>query len=492
MARLSIYTVPIPANTSDEVTIHHHSTTPTNTYHNLTVAEATTSDVDTAVAAAEAAFPGWSSLSPAERGRPLAKLAHMITAATSELARMEALSIGRPISTFFDAHYAIMHFRYFSEAAYPTGTSSLNTPGFVNMSVRQPYGVVASIIPWNAPLVFLSKKLAPALAAGNCVVLKTSEKAPLSSHVIASMLNDAGFPPGVVNILHGHGLPSGDAISRHTKIRALSFTGSVRTGRAIQKAAADSNFKHLVFEMGGKSPALVFADADLEIAARETQSSIMWHSGQTCFANSRIYVEESVSEKFLEYFKSMVSSRTFGDPLDKETASGPQADQTQYETVQRYLEEGKKSGKVVETDASLPNGGKNLFVRPTILLENPEDAKVVKEEIFGPVVAINTFKTEEEALRKANDTEYGLYASVYTKDIDRAMRIAKGFESGMVGVNCTSPTGAWDMPFGGYKQSGVGREGFLDSLDDWMECKSVLMKVKGLGSGAAANSVLGR
>lgn len=416
----------------------------------------------------------------------------MISDATPELARMEALSIGRPISTFFDSHYATMHFRYFSEAAYPTGTSSLNTPEFVNMSVRQPYGVVAAIIPWNAPLVFLSKKLAPALAAGNCVILKTSEKAPLSSHVIATMLNDAGFPPGVVNILHGHGLPSGDAIGRHMKIRALSFTGSVRTGRAIQKAAADSNFKHLVFEMGGKSPALIFSDADLETAAKETQSSIMWHSGQTCFANSRIYVEESVLEQFLEYFKNMASARKLGDPLDKETASGPQADKTQYETVQEYLKEAKNSGKVLETDASLPNGDKQLFVRPTLLLDQPEGAKVLKEEIFGPVVAINTFKTEEEALRKANDTEYGLYASVYTKDIDRAMRIAKGFESGMVGVNCTSPTGAWDMPFGGYKQSGVGREGFLESMDDWMETKSVLMKVKGLAVSASANSMLGR
>ncbi len=324
------------------------------------------------------------------------------------------------------------------------------------------------------------------------MVLKTSEKAPLSSHLIATMLNDAGFPPGVVNILHDHGLPSGDAISRHMRIRALSFTGSVGTGRMIQRAAADSNFKHLVFEMGGKSPAIVFADADLEQAAQETQASIMFHSGQTCFANSRLYVEESAAENFVAHFQEMVSKRKLGDPMEKGTASGPQADKTQYDTVLRYLDEGRKSGKVVETEAKLPTGDGHLFVRPTILMDQPEDSKVLKEEIFGPVVVISTFKTEEEAIRKANNTEYGLYASVYTKDIDRAMRVAKGLESGMVGVNCTSPTGAWDMPFGGYKQSGVGRESFHDSMDDWLETKSIYMKVKGLGASTTSNSVLGR
>ncbi len=282
------------------------------------------------------------------------------------------------------------------------------------------------------------------------------------------------------------------------RIRALSFTGSVRTGRAIQRAAADSNFKHLVFELGtdlciraaslpsltvetgGKSPAIVFADADLDQAAEATQHSIMFHSGQTCMANSRIYVEESIAKAFMAKFTSLAASRKLGDPLDANTASGPQADQAQHETVLRYLDEAKKSGKVLETEASPPAELNGLFVKPTVLLEQPEDSKVMKEEIFGPVVAINTFKSEEDALRKANDTEYGLYAAVFTKDIDRAMRIAKGFESGMVGVNCTSPTGAWDMPFGGYKQSGLGRESFLLSMDDWLENKSVYIKVNGL------------
>jgi aldehyde dehydrogenase (NAD+) len=455
------------------------------------IAEATTQDVDTAVEAAQAAQPAWAALTPQERGRPLAKLAQMIADATPELARLDALSLGRPVSTYFDGHYAVTHFKYFSEAAYPVGTSSLNTPGFMNVSLRQAYGVGAAIIPWNAPLVFLSKKLAPALAAGNCMVLKTSEKAPFSSHRVAEMLNEAGFPPGVVNILHGHGLPSGDAIARHMGIRALSFTGSVRTGRAIQKAAAESNFKHLVFELGGKSPAIVFSDADLDRAAQETQNSIMFHSGQTCMANSRIYVHKDVAENFVQKFTACAKARKLGDPLEQETTSGPQADKTQYDTVMKYIEEGKKDVRVLETSTPMPTENGELFIQPTVFLDVPSENKLSKEEVFGPVVLINTFDTEKEALQIANDTEYGLYAAVYTQDIDRALRVAKGLESGMVGVNCTSPTAAWDMPFGGYKQSGIGRESLLQSLDDWLETKSVFIRVGG-ETKAADNGVLGR
>ncbi|KAK6216275.1 hypothetical protein LQW54_003666 [Pestalotiopsis sp. IQ-011] len=455
------------------------------------VAEATTEDVDKAVAAAKAAFPEWSSRSPAQRGAHLAKLASLIAAADAELARADALSLGRPVGTYFDGYYAAMHYRYFAEAAYPVGTSSLNTPGFLNVSLRQPYGVAAAIIPWNSPLVFYSKKMAPALAAGNTFVLKTSEKAPLSPHRLNEMLTEAGFPPGVVNVVHGHGAVSGHALSSHMDVRALSFTGSVRTGRLIQKAAAESNFKHLIFELGGKSPAIVFEDADLDRAARETQHSIMWHSGQTCMANSRIYVQKGAAEKFVATFNALAAARKFGDPTLKETESGPQADRSQFEAVHRYIEEGRQTGQMVESGAALPESGGGLFVAPVVFLQQPEDSKIMKEEVFGPVVCINTFETEEEALRIANDSEYGLYAAVYTTDIDRALRCAKGLESGMVGVNCTSPTAAWDMPFGGYKQSGIGRESFLLSMDDWLEQKAVFIRVGGTDKIGGGN-ILGR
>ncbi|KXJ96074.1 aldehyde dehydrogenase domain-containing protein, partial [Microdochium bolleyi] len=447
------------------------------------ISEGTEEDVDKAVAAAKAAQPAWADLSPSERGKPMAKLAQLIMEHDKELARSEALAIGRPISIFFDGYYAATHFKYFAEAAYPVGTSSLNTPGFMNVSLRQPYGVCAAIIPWNAPLVFFSKKVAPAIAAGNTMVVKTSEKAPLSSHLLSKLISEAGFPPGIINVVHGHGQVSGNAISKHMQIRALSFTGSARTGRVIQKAAADSNLKHLIFELGGKSPAIIFDDADIEKAAQDTQNSIMFHSGQTCMANSRIYVHKNISEKFITAFNAQAARRKLGDPLLADTTSGPQADKTQYETVQRFIEEGKKTGKFVDPGTAVPSSGGSgaqsldLFVGPVVFLQQPEDSSVMKEEIFGPVACINTFETEEEALRVANDTEFGLYAAVYTKDIDRALRVAKGLESGMVGVNCTSPTGAWDMPFGGYKSSGVGRESFLHSMDDWLEHKSVFIKV---------------
>lgn len=319
------------------------------------------------------------------------------------------------------------------------------------------------------------------------MLVKTSEKAPLSTHRVAQLLAQAGFPRGVINVVHGHGAGgAGEAIAAHMGIRALSFTGSVRTGRAIQRAAARSNFKHLVFELGGKSPAVVFADADIGRAAVETAYSALWHSGQTCMASSRVLVQEEVVGRFVKAFGEAAARRKMGDPTVSGTDQGPQADRAQFETVRRYVEDGEKSGgDSLAWERGLPAEHGEFFVSPTIFLDQPEGAKVLKEEIFGPVVCINKFKTEEEALRLANDTEYGLYASIYTKDIDRAMRFAKGFESGMVGVNCTSPTGAFDMPFGGYKQSGVGRESLLLSLEDWTEQKSVYIKVDGLVDAAS-------
>ncbi|KAL7905194.1 aldehyde dehydrogenase family domain-containing protein [Trichoderma velutinum] len=438
--------------------------------------EATKEDVDDAVAAAKAAFPAWASLSPYERGRYLVRLADLIVEANADLAHLEAESMGRPVSTYFDATTGAKYFRYFSEAAYPQGGSSLNTPGFVNITLKQPVGVVAAIIPWNAPLIFFCKKLAPALAAGNAVVLKSSEKAPLTSLYVAMLAQKAGFPPGVLNVLSGHGPVSGAALASHMDVRALTFTGSNRTGKLIAKMAADSNMKNLIFELGGKSPAIIFDDADIDAAVRETQFSIQLISGQTCMANSRIYVQRTIAESFIEKFKVAFTSARLGDPTDPQVNHGPQADKIQHATVLRYIELGKETGKLV-TDEQSASG---LYINPTIFRDVPEDARIMKEEIFGPVVIINTFDTEAEAVANANNTEHGLYASVYTKDLDRAMRVASRLEAGTVGVNCTSPTKGDDMPFGGQKGSGVQRESYIHSMETFMETKSVLIKVAGL------------
>ncbi|GME27152.1 putative aldehyde dehydrogenase protein [Neofusicoccum parvum] len=441
------------------------------------VSEATPTDVDAAVAAASAASTAWAALSPAARGAPMARLADLILAARDELARLEAVSMGKPVGEFFDAGAAAGTFRLYAGAGWEArGTSSLNTPGYVNVTVRQPFGVVGVIIPWNVPLLFFAKKVAPALAAGNTVVLKSSEKAPLTSARVAALVEQAGFPPGVINVLSGHGHVSGAAMASHMRIRMLSFTGSLRTGKAIQKASADSNLKNVVLELGGKSPAIVFEDADLDEAAELTQYSVRTNAGQTCMQNSRVYVHQDVADAFIAKFTEKFAASRAGDPLDPATQLGPIVDEVQHKRVLEFIGHGKESGKMILGDSQ----DAASHINPTIFLETPEDSKIMKEEVFGPVVNINVFSSEEDVIKKANDTEFGLYASVFTKNIDRALRLLTKLESGTVGINCTSPTVAVDMPFGGYKQSGVGREGLEHSMSNYLEVKTALIKVQGL------------
>lgn len=441
--------------------------------------EATEDDANAAVAAAKAAFPAWSALSPAVRAQYFKKLASLILANNSELAALEAQSMGKPVSFFLDARSAAEEFDHYAESwGQMQGTSSLNTPGFVNMTFRQPYGVVAAIIPWNFPLHFFGAKAAAALMAGNTIVLKSSEKAPLTTARCAELVKAAGFPPGVFNILSGHGNPAGAVLAAHMDVRVLTFTGSTATGRKIQAAAAQSNLKKVILELGGKSPALVFGDADIDKAVRDLSFSIQLNSGQVCMATSRIYVHKSAAPAFVDAFRKQYAGLKPGNPLDKTTNHGPQADDVQYQNVLRYIDEGKKAG------AELAVGGhgqldslQGYFVEPTVFLNTPEDAKIMKEEIFGPVVSINTFETEEEAVELANGTQYGLYASVYTRDLDRALRCAKAIDSGYVSINCTSPKIGKDMPFGGYKASGQGREGWHHSLDNFLEVKTVQIQL---------------
>jgi aldehyde dehydrogenase (NAD+) len=260
-------------------------------------------------------------------------------------------------------------------------------------------------------------------------------------------------------------------------VRMITFTGSGRAGGLIQQAAATSNLKNVLLELGGKSPAVIFGDADLERAAKKTANSIQWNSGQVCMATSRIYVHSSIADHFIPLFKEKLQAITPGDPTDPSVDHGPQADETQFKAVKRLIELGKKDGKLlVGGDAIADHEG--YYIQPTIFVETPESAQIMQEEIFGPVVNVNVFDSEEEVIEKVNDTEYGLYASVYTRDIERALRFVKSMEAGsVVGINCTSPTGAFDMPFGGWKGSGIGREGIHHSMNHYLETKTVLMRI---------------
>ncbi|CEJ54248.1 hypothetical protein PMG11_00568 [Penicillium brasilianum] len=437
------------------------------------VHQASVDDVNDAVAAANAAFPAWRDLGADGRAPYLRKLSELFLEANDELARLETLCTGRPISYFIDAGLSSELFRYYADAVWNSqGKASTFNPGLMSVTVKEPYGVVGLIIPWNFPLGSFSMKIAPALAAGNTVVLKSSEKAPLTSIFAAKLIQKAGFPPGVVNIIAGYGNPTGAALAEHMDVRCISFTGSSLTGQKIQVAAAKSNLKHCHMELGGKSPAVIFEDADLEAAAAQTQFSIQFNSGQICVANSRVYVQENVYDKFVALFREKFAAAKLGDPLDPATSHGPQVDVVQYKRVQEYLGIGQRDGSL--TQGGDANDG--FFVKPTIFENVPEDSRLMREEVFGPVVTINKFKTEEEAVQKANDTEFGLYASVFTKDLDRAVRMSKALEAGTVGVNCTSPTNAKDGAFGGYKMSGNTREGMLYSIDAFLQMKTILIK----------------
>jgi aldehyde dehydrogenase (NAD+) len=305
---------------------------------------------------------------------------------------------------------------------------------------------------------------------------------------LAQCIKNAGFPPGVINIISGYGKPAGSTLASHMDVRLINFTGSGATGKLVQEMAAKSNLKRVILELGGKSPTLVFDDADIETAAAETAFSIRFVSGQACVANSRIYVQENIADRFRKAFSAAFKEYKPGNPLDPSTTHGPQADEIQFNRVQEYLKLAKEGkGKIEMGGGPLKlEGGNGFFIEPTIFVGEDETARPMKEEIFGPVVGINTFKTEEEAIAKAVASEYGLYSAVYSKSIDRALRVAKAMEAGTVGINCTSPTMAHDMAFGGWKQSGIGREGYGYSLDNYLETKTVLVKIAENAGGAVA------
>ncbi|KAF9886966.1 hypothetical protein FE257_010707 [Aspergillus nanangensis] len=444
------------------------------------VHEAGDEDVNLAVDAADAAFPAWSALSGFERAEYLYRLASLYEEHLPVLAELEARSMGRPVSTYKEPLASARFLRYTAgKATDIQGESSLQTADFVNITLRQPYGVCAAITPWNAPVTMLTFKMGPALIAGNTLVVKTSEKAPLTSLYIAKLIKEAGFPPGVVNILSGFGLPCGNALASHMKVRKISFTGSVATGKAVQRAAAMSNLKKVSLELGGKSPMVVFEDADLDRAAEGAAMSMLLNSGQACIASSRVYIQESVALAFRDKLVRALEEKganppTDNNPLSPETKRGPQAYQAQFERIQAFLEEVRESGTEIITGGNR-EGSKGFFLKPTLIWQPKDGSRVMIEEVFGCVQCLSTFSDESEVIARANDSEFGLYASVYTRDISRALRFAKTFESGNVGVNVTSPMMAYDMPFGGVKQSGQGKELGIHGVNEWTELKTVFI-----------------
>ncbi|KAK9897852.1 aldehyde dehydrogenase [Cystobasidium minutum MCA 4210] len=445
------------------------------------VQEAGPKEVDAAVDAAIKASHAWAESPPSVRAECLRKLADLMVENASTLAELDAVSMGKPVLAHNrECGLAAKHLKHAADLAetYLGGTASTNTPGFFNFSLKVPYGVVAGICPWNVPVIMLTAKAGPAIAAGNCMIIKTSEKSPLSGSFIAGLTVKAGFPPGVLQVLSGAGL-TGKLLSEHMKIRKISFTGSTRTGRAVQESAAKSNLKDVVLELGGKSPAIVLADADIAQAVKALSFSLWANSGQICMASTRVYVHESIFQQFLEQYKAALSQVKKGDPTDKTTMMGPLADEVQYKSVQSFLNAANGSATVSLGGASAEQK-EGYYVNPTIFTDVADDAKINTDEIFGPVAVLHSFTDDEEVIRRANDSEYGLFASVFTRDINKALNYAKYLEAGNVAVNCSSPLGASDMEFGGVKQSGIGREGGPRSLENWLETKSVYVALSGL------------
>ncbi|CAD0022639.1 unnamed protein product [Aureobasidium pullulans] len=447
------------------------------------VYEALSGDVDKAVDAAEAALPAWSELGAFARSAYYYKLADLLEAAGPELAELEAKETGKVASMYMEHVMGALALRQFAGLALDVqGGTSLATPGHVNMVIRQPYGVCGAIVPWNIPVLAVVMKMCPALVTGNTLVVKSSEKSPLTALVLARLVKEAGFPPGVFNVLSGFGNPCGAAMASHMKIRKIGFTGSGRTGRLIKEAAAKSNLKRVSLELGGKSPLVIFDDADLDKAIPAAALSILYMAGQVCIASSRLYVHASIAdafqEKLVETIKAMSANSPEGiDPLSPEAKHAPQVDKAQFNNILKYLELAKESGGKIVLGGKKQTD-KGYFIEPTVIRDPDHDSRISKEEIFGPVLCFNTFEDEDEVMQKANDSEYGLFASVYTQDISRALRVAKKFESGMVGVNTTSPMStALDMPFSGWKASGDGVDLSKAALDIWTQTKTIYIKI---------------
>ncbi|RKF59427.1 Aldehyde dehydrogenase [Golovinomyces cichoracearum] len=453
---------------------------PTDESEITSVYAASAQDIDVAVAAARKAFedPSWRDLPSSDRGTLMLKLSDLIKKNADILATIETWDNGKTYSNALGDIRAVVNvLRYYGGYADKIHGQVIDAgPEKFAYTIKEPIGVCGQIIPWNFPLLMAAWKLGPALACGNTVVLKAAEQTPLSALYLCNLIKEAGFPPGVVNIVNGYGREAGAAIATHPNVDKIAFTGSTVTGKEIMKMASGT-MKNITLETGGKSPLLVFADADLDQAVKWAHIGIMSNQGQVCTATSRILVQENIYDSFLVSFKKQVQKvSVVGDPFSEGTFQGPQVTKAQYERVLSYIKAGKDEGATLVSGGeacseSVPSG-KGFFVTPTIFTGVKPHMKIFREEVFGPFVVITSFQTEEEALKIANNTTYGLGSAVFTKDITRAHRVARRIESGMVWINSSNDSD-YRVPFGGVKQSGIGRELGEAGLAGYTQIKSV-------------------
>ncbi|XP_056267990.1 aldehyde dehydrogenase family 1 member A3 isoform X1 [Pseudoliparis swirei] len=462
------------------------------------VEEADKEDVDKAVQAARAAEQRgspWRRMDASSRGRLLHQLADLMERDRRLLATLETLDTGKPFlqSFFIDLDGSIKTLRYYAGWADKIHGKSLPVDeSFMCFTKHEPVGVCGAIIPWNFPLLMFMWKMAPALSCGNTVVIKPAEQTPLTALHIGALIKEAGFPPGVVNIVPGFGPTAGASIASHMDIDKVAFTGSTEIGQLIKEASAKSNLKRVTLELGGKNPCIVFADCDLQLAVEETQKGAVYNQGQCCTAASRIFVEESIYEEFVRRSIETAKKIVIGDPLDPQTSHGPQISRQQFDKIMDLIESGKEEGARLEYGGSAV-GEKTLYIQPTIFSGVKDHMRIAKEEvynlfqfttdgsdtgmeIFGPVQCIFSFKRQQEAIERANNSKYGLVSAVFTTSMDRALTVSAALETGTVWINCYNALHA-QTPFGGYKMSGNGRELGEYALAEYSEVKAVTIKL---------------
>ncbi|XP_015110398.1 retinal dehydrogenase 1 isoform X2 [Diachasma alloeum] len=444
------------------------------------VAEGDKADVNKAVEAAKKAFERgskWRSMPPSGRGILLNKLADLIDRDADQIASIQTLENGKPWThSFGECTMTSSILRYYAGWADKIhGETAATDDNSVVMTRKEPIGVVGQITPWNGPIVLLAFKLGPAVAAGCTVVLKPAEQTPLCTLHVAALIKEAGFPPGVINIVPGYGPTAGAAVSEHPDIMKVAFTGSVEVGKKIMVASGNTNLKRVTLELGGKSPLVIFDDANVDEAVKIAHDAIFTNSGQICIAASRVFVQSKIHDEFVKKSKALTLKRKLGDPFDPATEQGPQVDDEIFERVLSYLKAGKEDGATLEVGGER-FGKVGYYVMPTIFSNVKDNMRIAREEIFGPVQSILKFDTMEEVIKRANDTTYGLSAGVITNDINRALKFAQAVESGNVWVNQYDAI-CPQAPFGGCKQSGIGRELGEEALDNYLETKSIHIKL---------------